>query len=40
MDQKILFLAGAYGIIWLVIGGYLLSIGSRLKKLERRNEEQ
>ena len=30
-----LYLIAAYMAIWLLIGGYLLNIGGRLKKLER-----
>jgi CcmD family protein len=33
------FLFAAYMIIMALIGGYLINIGSRLKKLEKRDEQ-
>lgn len=34
------YLVGAYTIIWVLIGGYLINLGMRLKKLEQRQEEE
>ncbi len=47
MDQETLnyvmknfkYLVGAYTIIWVFIGGYAINLGLRLKKLEKRMEE-
>ena len=33
------YMVAAYCVIWLVLGAYMFSISSRLKKLERRDEE-
>lgn len=33
------FLVAAYTIIWVLIGGYVINIGYRLKKLEKRSKE-
>ncbi len=30
------FLFAAYMIIWVLIGGYVLNLGGRLKKLEKK----
>jgi CcmD family protein len=32
-------MVAAYCVIWLVLGVYIFNISSRLKKLERRDEE-
>jgi CcmD family protein len=37
--SDIAWLAIAFGAVWLAIGGYLLSIQSRQKDLERRIEQ-
>ncbi|MDR0453566.1 MAG: CcmD family protein [Deferribacteraceae bacterium] len=34
--DKMSFLFAAYMIIWALIGGYLLNIGGRLKKIEQK----
>ncbi|MFQ5701195.1 MAG: CcmD family protein [Acidobacteriota bacterium] len=33
--QKFLYLFWAYNIIWLLIGGYLLLLGARQRRIQR-----
>lgn len=33
------YMLAAYCVIWAVLGFYMFSISSRLKKLERRDED-
>ena len=28
----------AYSVIWLILAGYILSLGARLRKLEKRRD--
>ena len=37
--SDVAWLAIAFGVVWLAIGGYLLSIQSRQKDLERRIDQ-
>ena len=36
--QKFWYLFWAYNIIWILIGGYLISLGFRLRKIQRAIE--
>lgn len=34
--QHFWFIVGAYSIIWVLLGGYMLSLGSKITELNRR----
>jgi CcmD family protein len=37
--KNLWYLVGAYAFIWVFIGGYMINLGMRIKKLEQSQED-